>query len=477
LASFPQGNSEALMNSNDLPKRGASKGKSKTRDRRSLLRISAYVGVAFGAVGLLIVVLALIFGRALLNGYAKQKAEQAFAKAHPEYALRIGELSYAAGANKLVAQSIALSSTNTSVTIGQVSLTDVRWVRLLVGTASLEDILVKSRLDVTNLHMEFPQASYQIHCTRLHASMPDSELRAEGIDLQTLAGDEPFFAERAFRRPRFHVVVPECRIFGLGYGDILNGRSYRAQSVHFSGPSIETLINRDKPRKPFVKSPPMLHEALALIRKPLEVGSLTITNAHVRYCERYAVGADPAVLTFGAASLSALGVANRGDASVAIQLQAQGDLMNAGTLKVVMSIPINSPDFSLRYSGSLGAMDLTRLDAFLDIAEHTRIKSGKVHQAAFEIDVTASHARGRVHAIYRDLEMAVLDKRTGDEEGIDNRVASFFLNVFKIRNANGISQSGVMKEGEVEYMRRSRDTFLGFVWFALRTGVLDVIQH
>ena len=100
-------------------------------------------------------------------------------------------------------------------------------------------------------------------------------------------------------------------------------------------------------------------------------------------------------------------------------------------MKVLMSIPITPSDFSLHYSGSLSAMDLTRLDAFLDLAEHTRIKSGSAQEAAFEIDVTAGQARGRVRAIYRDLEIAVLDKQTGSEKGVADRVASFFANVLK----------------------------------------------
>jgi hypothetical protein len=236
------------------------------------------------------------------------------------------------------------------------------------------------------------------------------------------------------------------------------------------------LINRDQPLEPFVKSPLMVHEALASIRQPLQVGSLSLTNGHFRYCERLTVGADPAVLTFGAVSLSVEGIANRGEATAAIQLRGQGDLMNAGTMKVLMSIPIKPPDFSLHYSGSLSAMDLTRLDAFLDIAEHTRIKSGSAQTVMFDIDVTAGQARGWVRAIYRDLVIAVLDKQTGSESGLANRVASFFANVMKIRNANAPDASGSMKEGKVEYTRRPKDEFLQFVWFALRSGVLDVIS-
>jgi hypothetical protein len=253
----------------------------------------------------------------------------------------------------------------------------------------------------------------------------------------------------------------------------------------------------------------MVHEALAAIRQPLRIDSLSITNGCLSYCERLAVGADPAVLTFGAVSLSVEGIANRGEATAAIQLRAQGDLMNAGTMKVRMSIPITSPDFSLHYSGSLSAMDLTRLDAFLDIAEHTRITSGRAEAAAFDIDVAAGQARGHVRAIYRDLEIALLnkqtgsakglekrvvslfanelkirhsnapdlDKQTGSAKGLEKRVVSFFANELKIRPSNAPDASGSMKEGEVNYTRRPEDEFTQFAWFALRSGVLDVISH
>jgi hypothetical protein len=449
------------------------------KNSRSLSRrkLSAYVGLCLGAVVLAVAVLILVFGGAILNRYGKEKAERAFAKAHPGYVLRIGELEYAVGANRLVAQSVTLSATNWTLKVGRISLTGVRWVRLLWGTTALADALTKASLDATNLDVEFPQAHYGIRCERLRASVPGSELIAEGTELRPLVGDEAFFAAHAFRATRFHVVVPECRVLGLAYGELLRRKSYQARSVHFSSPSFDALTNRDKPPKPFVKSPLMVHEALASIRQPLQVDSLSITNGYLRYCVQLVAGADPGVLTFGTVSMSVEGIANRGEASATIQLRAQGDLMNAGVLKVLMTIPVTSPDFSLHYSGSLSAMDLTRLDAYLDIAEHTRIKSGSVQEVMFEIDVTAGQARGLVRAIYRDLKIAVLDKQTGTEKGLDNRLASFLAKVFKIRSSNAPDASGSMKEGEVNYTRRPKDRFMRFVWFALWSGVLDVISH
>ena len=443
----------------------------------SLRRLSACVGLSLGAIVFAVAVLIFVFGGAILDSYGKRKVERAFAEAHPGSVLRIGELGYSVGANRLVAQSVTLSGANSTLKAGRISLTGVRWARLLWGTTALADVLAHASLDATNLDAEFPQSHYGIRCARLRASVPGSELIAEETELRPLVGDEELFAAHDFRTTRFDVVVPECRVSGLAYGELLQGKSYRAGSVHFSRPSFDFLVNRDKPVKPFVKRPLMVHEALAAIPQPLKVDSLSITNGYVRYCERVVAGADPGVLTFAAVNMSVEGIANRGEASDAILLRAQGDLMDAGTLKVLMSIPITPPDFSLHYSGSLSAMDLTRLDAFLDIAERTRIKSGSAQEVEFEIDVTGGQARGRVRAIYENLEIAFLDEQTGTEKGFDNRVASFLANLLKIQNSNAPDASGSMKEGEVNYTRRPENEFLQFLWFSLRSGVLDVISR
>ena len=445
--------------------------------RLSLRRRAAYIGASLGAFVLVLAVLLWVFGDALLNRYGKARAERAFAAAHPGSLLQLGPLDYSVVANRLSAQSATLSTTNTTLKAGRISLTGVRWRRLLGASAAWAEVLAQARLEATKLEVEFPRAHYRLRCARLRASVPDSELFAEATELRPLGGDEAFFAAHAFRAPRFQVVLPECRVLGLDYGEVLRGTSYRAASVHLSGPTLDALINRDKAPKPFVQSPLMVHEALSAIRRPVRIDRLSLTNGHLRYCERLVVGADPAVLTIGAVSVSVEGLANRGAATDAIQLRGQGDLMQAGPMKLEMTIPIHAPDFSLRYSGSMSAMDLTRLDAFLEIAEHPRIKSGRVQEAAFAIEVKAGHAQGRVRAIYRDLEMAVLDKETGSEKGLVNRVASFFTNVLKIRTANTPDAAGLLPEGVVNYRRQPDDEFQQFVWFALRTGVLDSINH
>ena len=437
----------------------------------------AYVCLVLGALVLAAAVVLFGFGRAILNGYAKPRMERAYAQAYPRCVLRIGELEYNLGANRLVARSVSISGTNTTLKTGRISLTGSRWWRLVWGSGAVADVLGQASLEATNLTVEFSEVRYVIHCQRVRASVPDSELVTEGVELRTSVEDEAFFAASDFRTTRFHLVVPECRVMGLEYGELLRRNSYRAQAILLSRPSFDALVNRDKPAGPLVQPPLMVGEALAVIAQPLHIDRLTITNGEIKYGERLVVGAAPGVLTFGAVNMSVEGLANRGEPSAVLRLRAQGDFMNAGVLKVLMTIPVISPDVSLHYSGSLGAMDLTRLGAFLDTTEHTRISSGSAEEATFEINVIAGRARGHVRAIYRNLKVAFLDQETGSAKGVGNRVKSFLANTLKVRDSNVPDTTGALKLGEVNYTKTPEDEFLQFVWYALRSGVVDVISH
>ncbi len=129
----------------------------KNSRKLSLRRVSAYVGLCLGAVVLGVAVFILMFGGMILNGYGKGKVERAFAKAHPGCALQIGKLDYSVGADLLVAQAVTLSAPNTTLKVGRISLTGVRWTRLLWGTAALADVLAKATVDATNLAVELPR--------------------------------------------------------------------------------------------------------------------------------------------------------------------------------------------------------------------------------------------------------------------------------------------------------------------------------
>ena len=102
--------------------------------------------------------------------------------------------------------------------------------------------------------------------------------------------------------------------------------------------------------------------------------------------------------------------------------------MKAGTMTVLMSIPVASPEFSFQYSGSLSRMDLSALNSYLETADQMRIKAGVLQTATFEINVASGRASGNVRAVYRDLTLAAINEHTGSEKGFFDAIASFIAN-------------------------------------------------
>jgi hypothetical protein len=219
----------------------------------------------------------------------------------------------------------------------------------------------------------------------------------------------------------------------------------------------------------------MPNEMLSSIKDTVGIDSLIITNCRLKYSERFVMGRKPAILSFDRVELLVTGIASHAGRDAEAGVQARGTLMGGGTISLAMSIPLSSPEFSFRYSGSLGGMDLSKLNPWIEPSDQTRIKSGTLESAAFAINVNAGTATGNVRAVYRDLVVASISGQTGSENGLAERFASWVAKNVKIRATNTPDKSGAMKIGTVKYARKKSDPFFGYTWFALRSGVGDVV--
>jgi hypothetical protein len=455
-------------------RRGA--GDPEPRRQPSLGKIWLRIGLAFVVLLLLFVAAAILFINPILNQFGKQRIQQAYATENPGHTLQLGDLDYSWGDNRLVADTLTWTAPQTILTVDQAVFKGVHWLRLLRG-ASLVNALAGANLHASNLTIELPRQNYRIHFEQLRASVPESRLVATQVSLAPFVDDDEFFAAEPYRATRLRLALPEGRVSGLGFAELLEGTAYRAQSLELVGLSFDALVSRYKPKEPFEQSPLMVHEALARLEQPLHLEQLAIRDAHVTYGEQTVQGQDPALLTFGSVHLVATDIRSEHTTSNAIRLQAQGDLMEAGTLSIRMSIPTQVDHLSLQYSGSLTPMKLSRLNPFLGVAEQLQIRSGRAEEATFDIEVIDGTARGHVHAVYTDLRVSLVDEQAEGRRRLDRRLASFFLNLVKIRESNEPETSAPMKTGEVEFTREPENTFIQFIWFALRSGVLDVISR
>jgi len=439
----------------------------------SYLKIAGHASIAI----LVCVLVILLFPDIFTNKFLKFRITQAFEEAYPTYSIRIAGVHYKIWENRLECDSVKIMKTDStlSCSVTKLSVSGIGRMQVLWGGSVASDKLASSHAEAQDIVLTFIQSQYELRCARLQVSVPDSVLAIEILEFHPPVDDEQYFAGSKFRRTRYNLVIPQCRVAGLDCLGLLQRKNYRARAAQIYDASLSVLVNKDKPFNGDSSSPRMPNVILSLIKESMQIDSIGLKNGRLMYNERFGVGLEPAVLTCDSMQVMVEGIGNtaaRGDTAV---IQAQGILMDTGAMSVRISMPVASPELSFRYSGFLSGMNLSKFNPFIEISENKRFKTGILHTAAFHIDVTAGRASGSVRAVYEDLKIVAIENLTGSESGVVNTFVSFFANNMKLRTTNMPDKLGSMKIGQVKYERKRKETFFEFAWFALRSGISDVV--
>jgi hypothetical protein len=355
------------------------------------------------------------------------------------------------------------------------SISGLSWIKLLLEKKFSTGSFNKTALEADGIVLNFKQLRYAIQCGHIYLSIHDSVMVADSLKFLPLITDAEFFAQSKFRNTRYRLLFPRISVNGLIYGDLLFGDNYRARSINICNAYIDILVDMDKPYDTKSPDPLMPYESLSSLKDTLSVDSLQILDNTLHYNESYEAGAKPAAITFDKIQAFAERIVNHSDKLDTIVIHAQGNIMNAALIRLSMMIPLGSPEFCFSYSGSLERMEANSLNKFLEIAENQRINTGLVQSASYRININSGRATGYVDAEYSDLSISVINKYTGSEKGIFNRISSFITKTFIIKANNLPNKSGSMRTGVVRYTRKPDETFIQFLWFALRSGVSNII--
>lgn len=444
-------------------------------NKLSLMKFVKYTSFIMGAVILIFVLILIFFSGPFIDTFLKDRITKAFTNAYPAYSIQLGDMHYNIWKNRLRCDSIKLKTGKFTCNIASFSVNGIGAMKILGQRNFTPNSLSSSVIDAQKIELNFRPSGNVIRIATLHIAVPDSEMTADSIKYFSLLSDEQFFAKSQYRQTRFRFDVSQIKIMGLDCLALLQGNIYNARSINLHDVFADIFVNMDKPYDKNSSNPQMPNEALSSIKETVKVDSLEIINGRLNYVERFAVGAKPAVVTFNKVNALVSGIANqRALPGIAI-IHGEGLLMNSARIKLFMEIPLASKDFSLRYSGSCGTMDVTKLNSFLEAGEHRRIKSGVLQSATFKINVNSGRASGTLRVLYKDLTLAILNKKTGSENGIFDRISSLIGRALFIRGTNMPDKKGLMKIGEIDYTRNPDESFTQFVWFALRSGVGNVV--
>jgi hypothetical protein len=439
------------------------------------LKFIKYPSIVIGSVIIIFVLIFIFLPDPFINGFLKDRIIKAYTTAYPTDSLLLGHLHYNVWKNRLECDSIKLKTSDFTCRVASFSLGGIGLIKIIRQSDFTPNTLANSEINALNIVLDLHKSRNELRLGILHISVPDSEIVIDSIKYYSLIDDELFFSKSEFRQTRFLFDIPQVQIIGLDCLALLQGISFTAKNVNLHDMSADILVNMDKPYDNNSPNPQMPNEALSSIKKLVKVDSLKIINGKLKYSERFALKKNPGKILINKINVTVSGFSNQRAHPDTTFINGEGLFMNSGKMKLFMAIPLTSKDFSLRYSGSIGTMDVTELNSFIEPSENQRIKSGILQSASFNIAVISGCASGTFRAVYKDLSLAVINKETGSEKGIINRISSLFSKIFVIRGTNMPDDKGAMKIGEIKYTRNPDDYFFQFIWFALRNGIADIV--
>jgi hypothetical protein len=443
----------------------------------SLSTIVSRAGATAGILAAIGVTGSLLFPDLIVNSLLKPRLVTAFTIAYPAHELYLGRFSVGILGNRVECDSIAIHSSDSSWSAhGRACVVSGLhlWSVFLNGRLDARD-LATSIIEAKQVVLSSSGSDYELRFDSFRASVEDSIIAMTLVSWSPSCEDEQLFASHPLRHTRLRIAVPRIDMAGVACLDLLQGTRCQARAVRFGYPAFDILVNKEKPFRIDAVPPLMPAAFLSSIGIALRIDSVVMTHGVLHYGERFGVGWHPGVITLDSMQVRVQGMTNEGEDGDTILVCARGRFMNAGMMRVRMMIPLAHQGLTFEYGGSLSGMNLAALNPFLERAEQLRITDGVLREAAFAIVVTSGRARGRVRALYRDLTVAIIDGQTGSDEGLLNTIATLISNRVKIKGTNLPDRSGVSVLGVVRHDYGANETFVEFSWFALRSGVGDVV--
>jgi hypothetical protein len=275
-----------------------------------------------------------------------------------------------------------------------------------------------------------------------------------------------------YTKERFDLKIGEVAITGFKFGRVLAGLPLEISAIRLD--SIDADIYKDK-NLPFdlTKFPFFYNESFANLKIPTRIDTLEITNSRLLYNEltsgRTEIGSI-VLEKFALQSYNLSNIAVDDTITNQMRLNIQALVMGEGKMDVELILPLEGNLRSLECSGSVGAMQLSPLNSFLEPSLNIKFNAGKVNRMTFFYTGDDNNTKGWMEFLYNDVEVVLLKKEQEKEWG----AVSFLAN--KMTHSNNPPPGD--KETKVVEIGCERDKnkgLINYVWRTIQSGMIRTI--
>lgn len=353
-------------------------------------------------------------------------------------------------------------------------------------SAATSRLLYSRTIDIaaTNF-LAYPESTTALRVGRFQASLPDSTIDIRGFSFAPTISDSAFAQARPYRRSRLSTSIGRLGIRGLDVGAFVLGTAVRARTVRVDSLRVDVLSDKRRPPNPNRKIRRTPQRWFANLARSLSVDTVLVEDGEVVYQEHHARHPQPGVLTFARLDATVVNlrhVPGRQTIDDPTTLLATAFLQDDSQLDAQFVVPLDAPDFKMAFRGTLGPIDATRLNSFIQETLPLRFTRGRIEEVAFDARVNDGAASGFVTPRYRDLAIKVTGRGAGGVLGTGGvigdaaRGIATAVGLAQLHAANPDRGAKAPRRGAIDVRFASTQTLPAFVWVCMRTGLLAAVR-
>ena len=250
----------------------------------------------------------------------------------------------------------------------------------------------------------------------------------------------------------------------------------KARKLQINDMDIEVFRDKRKPEN-LARRPSMIHEIFRNLPLQLDFEEVELNNGYVSYEERPDNEAPRSgKLFFDEINATILGATNFPESletSDEMKLNASGRLIGEGKIDLEVTYFLNDSTGKFLMKGTIGNMDLAKLNTMIEPATKVSLKQGKMNGLFFNIAANDLEGTGEVIIKYEDLEIEILDGDFGYDQNIFQRIGSFLANRLIIKSQN--PDKDELKKGEVYYLRDQHKFIFNYWWKLILSGLKSTL--
>lgn len=324
--------------------------------------------------------------------------------------------------------------------------------------------------DATEFKTVTSDSLYTFLVVGINYSATSNTLTADSFAIQPNYSEYDFTARHAFQTVRIDGWLSPVSFHDFAAADFVKSKNLTCSYIEIG--EIKLNAFRDK-RKEFRHiDKPTFQEMIYNYPGAMNIDSVGILSGNIVYTEHAEKAVEKGSIRFAEVDATIFKMTNDTiykTEKAYLELKVAALLMGKGKVDIALKSRIYDKQNSFAVNGSLSGMEASKLNPLIEKIASITITSGEINAMYFGFSANDTKATGHMKLLYEQLEVAFINKQTGETNAFIEQAKSLIANIVVIESNPMPGEE--FRPGIIDYERDPERFLFRYVVKALMTGM------